>query len=122
MSTTRETKHSPLPWRVFQGSDYADPSAESTHAIADADDWTIAVMIGDCIPDQAANAELIIAAVNTRAANVELIGKLVEALADMVEIVEDEGHTNNYVPQVTAARKILAETALARAAVRKAGI
>lgn len=45
-----------------------------------------------------------------------LVPKLVEALADMVEIIEDEGHTSSYIPQVTAARKILAETALARTA------
>lgn len=56
--------HSALPWRVFEGSDYADPSAESTHAIADAGDWTIAVLIGDCVPDQSANAAMIVRAVN----------------------------------------------------------
>lgn len=35
-----------------------------------------------------------------------------EALSDVLTIVEDEGHVSNYIPQVTAARKVLAETAL----------
>ena len=53
-------------------------------------------------------AAMIVTEHNQHAALVEQRDRLAEALREILSIVEDEGHTSSYVPQVAAARNALA--------------
>lgn len=64
-----ETKHTPTPWRFGSEGvgilDYTKKCAESEVAICGGRyDLTLAVMIGDEVPEQAENAEFIVRACN----------------------------------------------------------
>jgi len=57
---------SPLPWRSAEGNgdSYVNESANSHFAIEDGNGFLIAVMIGDCVPNEAHNTCYIVKAAN----------------------------------------------------------
>jgi len=64
MTESPTTVATPRPWETIGESSYADKTAESHFSIEAANGMTIAVTVSDQVPEEAANAELIVTAVN----------------------------------------------------------
>jgi len=92
------TVATPRPWETIGESSYADKTAESHFSIEAANGMTIAVTVSDQVPEEAANAELIVTAVNAYDSLLAENAALLERIAYLERVINEKGETDFQCP------------------------